>query len=342
MAMALTAIVSYLLMGGFLSFVVVGQTLVDSFRGEIRSCETACEKSYSGADQEQVKLFSFCRNGCRLLNVIDVLDDFNNLNDTKAACFKCCQDSYSDGRNIGACQFGCESQVQSAEQRRQQIQDYCYSQLIDSLSPALYITSIFSNMIERSNDRVSRMYYSQTLNGGLVVVAASSSIVSDSGEETFEGNSFNYMKMNGVIFGSVVDLPSLSNDLSSVDENKPAEINLMRKSGHILDASILKTSVSRVLAACLLILFVLFVIWIWTSAPAAIAKQNHQLLLEKQNLKYLQYVDDKEELQVFVAPSSDDIKAGPPQYAVDASRLKPLELIDISTPFPLKFKVGEV
>lgn len=330
------SIVLLALVGGFLPFLVAGQTLVESFRGEIRSCETACEKSYPGAEEDQVRLFSFCRNGCRLLNVIDVLDGFNDLNDTKLACFKCCQDSYSLGPNIDACKFGCESQVAGAEQRRLQVEEYCFNQQLDNLSPLLYISSIFTNMIEISSDRMIRSYYSQRISGGLVVVAAGSSLVSDSGDASFDDKSNNYMEMRGMIIGPVVDMPSPNDNPSSVIVDEPAENSLALKS----DGVLARTGISRVLAFSLFVLAVLLVIWIWTGAPnaAAAAKQDRKLLLEKQNLKYLQCFDDSGELQLFIAPSSDDIKAGPPPDVTE----KPMELIDIGSPFPLKYKIETV
>lgn len=85
----------------------------------------------------------------------------------------------------------------------------------------------------------------------------------------------NYMEMRGMIIGPVVDVPSPNNDPSSVIIDKPAENNLALKSDGILA----RTGVSRVLAFSLFILAVLLVIWIWTGAPNAAAKQDRKVSL---------------------------------------------------------------
>ena len=59
--MHMAVVLSQLTMGGVqlllvvvLPFVAYGQSLVDSFRGDIRSCETSCESSFPGLEESEV------------------------------------------------------------------------------------------------------------------------------------------------------------------------------------------------------------------------------------------------------------------------------------------------
>lgn len=60
MQMHMAVVLSQLIMGGVLLMVVVlpfvtyGQTIVESFRGDIRSCETSCESSFPGSEESEV------------------------------------------------------------------------------------------------------------------------------------------------------------------------------------------------------------------------------------------------------------------------------------------------
>jgi len=65
------------------------------------------------------------------------------------------------------------------------MKDYYYSQNLQNLSPALYVNKLYSNMIEKVVDKMSRSYY--TVNGGLVVVAAKSSLVANTNDNPFGG-----------------------------------------------------------------------------------------------------------------------------------------------------------
>ncbi|XP_041134506.1 transmembrane protein 59-like isoform X1 [Polyodon spathula] len=97
--------------------------ILDGVLEETGSCRKTCQMTYSLHTYPREEELYACQRGCRLFSICQLVNDREDLNQSKTECDSACHEAYSQSQDQYACNLGCQSQLPFAEQRQEQLLD---------------------------------------------------------------------------------------------------------------------------------------------------------------------------------------------------------------------------
>ncbi|KAK2168550.1 hypothetical protein LSH36_16g12036 [Paralvinella palmiformis] len=311
---------------------IVAQLLFDDIFGDVNSCEESCEATFAQHTFEKAVNLGYCRRGCRLFTIINFVDEFGCLNETKHACAQACGEAYGDKDNKDSCAVGCSFQLPVIERRQKQLHNM--EPMMPTFSPLLYVHNWYSNMVDKLSKQmsISWSFYTQSDNGQMIVIRSEPKffVADEQGrwreESPSDYKTSNYIETNlAEVDNSATPNLKLSQVHAmerDVDELQPVAEN--QASYDWLSCISKKTGMPRLLLTGTV--FVSAFVMIWICLSSAVTAPEHRVAPQPQklsifgDLEYLRDIGDKSLLAAY-APQEISKQAPPLPIKVKVERI---------------------
>lgn len=302
--------------------------------GDTQSCESKCLAAYpSTASNDKTMELSACRKGCRLMSIIDFVEEESTSEVLSTTCEKACNTAYVSRDNSAACELGCQSELPTVEARRKQIQSY-YDEEAPYLNPMIPIHAHFNRIMDCMMDHVrhemtmAMMFLSPSGRHGQVVMIHAQPMVKAAGNNLPEAKtSSNFLETNLVLAdsGATPDIKR-SQIMASSSEADFAESDGRRSDGDWLTCLAAKVGLSRTSLLFVLVMIFIGILWLFISSMTTSSKPIESDVHPSQKLNI--YGDGE-----FLEPIS---------LKTYFSHFKPQEPSVMAPPLPVKISIEKI
>lgn len=247
------------------------QLILNNLSDDTQSCESSCAAAYS----DETPDLNACKKGCRLMTIIDFMEEQATFDELLSDCRKTCHDAYGSDVNASSCAFGCQGQMPAIDGRRKQMKAF-YDEEAPFLSPLIPVHIYFGRMMDCMMDHVrhemtmAMMLLSASGQQGQVIVIHAK----PAGDFDPEYKTSNYFETNLVLAdsGATPDVKrsqmmaaSSEADLVVTDKRSSAESDW-------LTCFAAKIGLSRMSLLFVLLMFFIVILWLCISSMTTSTK----------------------------------------------------------------------
>lgn len=269
-----------------ISFVVIAvvvpcswsQLILSNLSDDTQSCELSCTAAYSDKSPD----LNACKKGCRLMTIIDFMEDQATFDELLSDCRKTCQDAYGSDVNASSCAFGCQGQMPAIDSRRKQMKAF-YDEEAPFLSPLIPVHVYFGRMMDCMMDHVrhemtmAMMLLSASGQQGQVIVIHAKPAAGDFDPEY---KTSNYFETNLVLAdgGATPDVKrsQMMAASSSLSEEKETDLVVTDRKRSTesdwLTCFAAKIGLSRMSLLFVLLMFFIVILWLCISSMTTSTK----------------------------------------------------------------------